>query len=146
MISRLAQRLGVRQGEGAAVTRFIIVGIGATLVYLAVSLQLLRSGVAPQLANLLAFGAGLTVSYGGHYFFTYRSSSSHAKAGTRFAWVTAALVAACSMVQQFALWAGISPERAALIIAVLYPSFSFLLNHFWSFSRTWIGADGRGEH
>lgn len=130
-----------RPGEVATTMRFVAVGIGATLTYLAASLLLLETRLAPQWVNLLAFAAGLLCSYLGHYFFTYRSSGRHLKTGPRFGMVTVALIALCSAVHQLALWNGLSPRAAAFIVAALYPPLSFMLNHFWAFSRRW-GHDG----
>jgi putative flippase GtrA len=89
----------------------------------------------PQLANLAAFLASTAASYLGHYFFTYRASGSHLRLSARFIAVTIALSLLCSLLHQLALWAGASPQLAALAVTIAYPPLSFLFNHFWAFAR-----------
>ncbi len=117
------------------IARFGAVGATATLLYLGVSLALLRAGLVPQAANLAAFAAGTAASYLGHYFFTYRSDRSHLHIGTRFVAITLGLTALSSGLHQAALLLGASPQFAAVCVAVLYPVLSFALNHFWTFRR-----------
>lgn len=124
-----------RPGEIAAIVRFGLVGVTATLAYLGASLLFLDRGMNPRLANLAAFGVGTVTSYLGHYFFTYRSGDSHLKLGTRFFLVTAALVGMGAVLHHFALVFGATPRLAALFVTVAYPPLSFGLNHFWAFAR-----------
>ena len=121
--------------EFGAVVRFGMVGVTATLSYLGLSLLLLHWGMLPQLANLAAFLASTAISYLGHYFFTYRANGSHLRLSGRFIAVTVALSLLCSLLHQLVLWAGASPRLAALAVTLAYPPLSFLLNHFWAFSR-----------
>ncbi len=122
-------------GEFGAVLRFGVVGVAATLSYLGLSLLLLHWGMLPQLANLAAFLASTAISYLGHYFFTYRANGSHLRLSARFIAVTIALSLLCSLLHQLVLWAGVSPRLAAVAVTLAYPPLSFLLNHFWAFSR-----------
>ena len=124
-----------RPGEPAAIVRFGIVGVAATLVYLGASLVLLDRGIAPHPTNLIAFVLGTVASYFGHYFFTYRSDDSHLRMGTRFFLVTAALMALGAALHHLALLVGATPRQAALFVTVAYPPLSFALNHFWAFAR-----------
>jgi putative flippase GtrA len=129
-------------GELAAVFRFGVVGVAATLVYLGSSLILLDRGISPHLTNLLAFVVATIASYLGHYFFTYRSGDSHLRMGTRFFVVTAGLMALGVALHHIALLVGAGPRAAALFVTVAYPPLSFGLNHFWAFGR---GAPGGAE-
>ncbi len=115
--------------------RFIAVGIGATLTYLAVSLGLLRAGIAPQTANLIAFVFSTSASYLGHYYFTYRLEGSHLAPSARFLAVTLLLSGVCAVLHQLVLVAGATPQVAAYTVAIVWPGASFVLNHFWSFAR-----------
>jgi putative flippase GtrA len=123
----------------AAIVRFAIVGVFSTLVYLGASLVLLGWGMAPQPTNLIGFLLGTATSYGGHYFFTYRSGESHLRLGTRFFLLTGGLALLCSGLHQMALLFGADPRFAALFVTLTYPPLSFGLNHFWAFAR---GAGG----
>ena len=89
-------RWRAQPGELAAIVRFAMVGVAATLVYLGASLVLLGWGMAPQPTNLIGFLLGTATSYLGHYFFTYRSGDSHLRLGARFFLVTAGLALLCS--------------------------------------------------
>lgn len=120
--------------------RFVAVGVGATLIYLGVSLALLSAGMVPQLANIVAFLASTTASYFGHYFFTYRSSDHHLHVSARFVTMTAGLSVLCSGLHQAVLLAGASPRAAALAVTLAYPPLSFLINNFWVYAR------GKGKH
>jgi putative flippase GtrA len=127
--------LGLKKGEIGAIFRFGLVGVVATLTYLGLSLLLLDWGLMPQLVNLIAFLAGTVTSYLGHYFFTYRASGSHVRLGARFVAVTIVQALLCGLLHQLVLWIGASAQLSALVMAVVYPLLSFLLNHFWAFSR-----------
>ena len=131
-----------RPGELAAIYRFGVVGVVATLAYLGSSLVLLDRGIAPHLTNLLAFVVSTVTSYLGHYFFTYRSGDSHLRMGTRFFLVTAGLALLSAVLHHLALLVGTTPKVAALFVTVAYPPLSFGLNHFWAFAR---GAPGGTE-
>jgi putative flippase GtrA len=124
-----------RPGEIAAIIRFGLVGVTATLAYLGASVFLLDRGINPGVANLAAFGVGTVTSYLGHYFFTYRSGGSHLKLGSRFFLVTACLVGMGVVLHHVALLVGATPRLAALFVSVVYPPLSFGLNHFWAFAR-----------
>lgn len=128
-------RWRARPGEQAAIVRFAMVGVVATLVYLAASLVLLDWGLAPQPTNLIGFLLGTVTSYLGHYFFTYRSGDSHLRLGSRFFLVTAGLAMLCAGLHQLGLMFGAKPRLAALFVTVAYPPLSFGLNHFWAFAR-----------
>jgi putative flippase GtrA len=136
---------GLKKGEIGAIFRFGLVGVVATLTYLGLSLLLLDRGLLPQLVNLIAFLASIATSYLGHYFFTYRASGSHARLSSRFVTVTIALSLLCSLLHQVVLWIGASAQLSALVVAVVYPLLSFLLNHFWAFSRGDTQAPAEAE-
>jgi putative flippase GtrA len=137
---RARPRWRARPGELAAIARFGVVGIGATLVYLGVSLFLLDRGLAPHPTNLVAFVISIVASYLGHYFFTYRSDANHLRMGSRFVMVTAGLMALSAALHHTALLFGATPQVAALFVTVAYPPLSFALNHFWAFGRGTSGA------
>jgi len=125
----------LREGEVGAVIRFGMIGIVATFSFLFASLAFLNAGLNPQIANLVALIIGTATSYCGHYFFTYRSTDRHARLGSRFLAVTGLIWILCSLLHHVALAWGLAPPRAAILITFAYPPLSFLLNHFWAFSR-----------
>ena len=127
--------LGLSAAGIWATIRFGVVGVVATVVYLGSSLFFLGQSVEPHVANFVAFGVATTVSYLGHYFFTYRATGHHLRQGSRFIAVTVALVTMSMVFQHLCLHDGASPRFATLILTGLYPLLCFLLNHFWAFSR-----------
>ena len=120
--------------DRGTVLRFGLVGVTATLTYLAVSLLLVGAGWLPQLANIAAFAVGTAVSYFGHYLFTYRATGSHRRVSARFGAMTLVLVALCSALHEAALLAGAAPWLASLLVTFAYPPLSFLINTFWVYA------------
>jgi putative flippase GtrA len=65
--------------------RFAGVGAFATLVHgLALNLLVLGAGVYPTLANVGAFLSAFSISYFGHYYFSFRSRQDHIAAAPKF--------------------------------------------------------------
>ncbi|MCA1661538.1 MAG: GtrA family protein [Novosphingobium sp.] len=136
------RRWRLRPGELGAIFRFGLVGIAATLTYLAASLVLLEWNIAARAANLIALLCGTLASYLGHYFFTYRADERHLRLGGRFVAVTVGLTLLCVALHHAALGLGASPPGAALLVALAYPPLSFALNHFWAFARGAVRSRG----
>ena len=121
--------------EPWVLVRFVTVGIGSTLAYLGVSFLLLHFAVAAASAtNVIALGVGLSVSYLGHYYFTYRRPGRHVRFGSRFIAVTTFMFLASTAFTYAAVdYFGVSAYVNTVLIAGLYPLCSFVLHHFWTF-------------
>jgi putative flippase GtrA len=75
------------------VVRFAVVGLSATAIYfLAFNAVSYGTTASPVIANMVAFGLSLTVSYLGHKHVTFRAVGRHAVYLPRFVAITAVLV------------------------------------------------------
>jgi len=116
--------------------RFGVVGIAATLGYLAIAagLEYLTDLPAP-LINAIGLGASLLLSYVGHYYFTFAARSSHVEKGTLFALTTVAIVASAMAVQWLVQQASTSPYASYLAVTLWYPLASFVGHNLVTFRR-----------
>lgn len=121
------------------IVRFLMVGVGATLVHYLVALAAARFLVPqiPYLANLAGFLVAVGVSYFGHLRFTYRvahDDSHHRRRLPRFV-VTAVsglvfsqlVLAFVTEAARLPLWLGLAIAAAAV------PAVTFVLGRLWVF-------------
>ncbi len=115
--------------------RFGTVGVLATLVHLALSLLLFRSGVALHIANALAFFCAFSISFIAHFWFTFAvKSASILKALLRYFIVAVTGYALNGGVLIAAEATGKISAEPALILAVgLAAILSFFLSRSWAF-------------
>lgn len=125
----------MRRAQLAAIARFGIVGVVATLTYLGLNIVVLRGLVEtwPDLGNALSQAISIGVSYLGHKLFTFRSGAAHARDLPRFLAATAVAVAISSLLFRLALGSGASVVQASLAVALAYPAISFVLHNLWTF-------------
>ena len=72
-------------GRISSFIRFVGVGGAATLIHgVALHLLVVLSGLHPTLANFAAFLVAFAVSYLGHYYISFQSSSDHTIAAAKF--------------------------------------------------------------
>jgi|tagenome__1003787_1003787.scaffolds.fasta_scaffold20718716_2 putative flippase GtrA len=119
------------------VLRFATVGLTATLVYF-VAFNVVSYGTAfsPVIANIVAFGLSLAVSYLGHKHVTFRASGSHSVYLPKFFAITAVLVSATSVLSVAGTsWLQLPPYMVAFLVSASYPVGSFFLNKFWVFKE-----------
>ena len=115
--------------------RFGIVGVASTLTHAGVALLAhALPGMTPTLANFTGFGVALTVSYLGHYHWTFASEAPHRSSLPRFLLISAALF----LVSQVVVWLttarlGYSMPIAAAFIVLSVPPASYFLNRLWTF-------------
>lgn len=135
MITKLkALRDGRAFGELLVASRFGLVGLAATAVHLAIVTLLIRAGVAPLLANLLAFLGAFGVSFCGHYFWTFRSSAGIARAVLRFFLIAVGGFLINSALLALLLhWTTLENTTCALIAVLIVPVLSFFASRLWGF-------------
>ncbi len=130
----MALRLRNFAGEGL---RFGLVGIGATLTYLAISLAAQWLWGRPLLSSSLGYGASVGVSYFGHGTFTFRTGRPHRTTGPRFVAMSLAVFGLTNLIvlavtgplgQPFAV--------AAALVVVSIPLFTWMLARFWIFGSS----------
>ena len=116
--------------------RFGLVGLGATFLYIAL-FWLLDSelGLIPAVSATFASIISIVASYTGHYFFTFRHSGGHFRSMARFLAMSVTLIAANSVLVQFADRYFSFKSAPFIATCIFYPLASFLLNRTLVFRR-----------
>ena len=117
--------------------RFVVVGLGATLVHVAVYVATIElAGVAPLAANALGFATAVTISFLGHQHWTFRDApgESGRNALLRF-WGVALLgfLLNTLFVQLVTGTLGWSYDWAIPPMVAITPVITFLLSKLWVF-------------
>ncbi|WP_158895737.1 MULTISPECIES: GtrA family protein [unclassified Pseudomonas] len=135
MITKLkALRGGRAFGELLVASRFGLVGLAATAVHLAIITLLIRAGLAPLLANLLAFLCAFGVSFCGHYLWTFRSSVGVSRAIVRFFLIAVGgFLVNSALLALLLRWTTFESTTCALIAVLIVPVLSFLASRLWGF-------------
>ena len=135
---RLADRLPPElRAAGLQYGRFVVVGLGATLVHVAVYVATIRLlGAAPLAANALGFATAVTVSFLGHRRWTFHDASRRRgrDALLRF-WAVALsgfLLNTC-FVQLVTGTLQMSYDWAIPPMVAITPVVTFLLSKLWVF-------------
>ncbi|WP_299818964.1 GtrA family protein [uncultured Roseibium sp.] len=126
--------------ETAAVGKFAVVGILATLTHAGVATVLLETGTLSAFpANICGFLVAFGVSFSGHYFWSF---SHLRRKGAALASMTRFLVIALSgfMLNSvvLALWLELTPwpDLVGLLFSIaIVPALSFLGARLWAFSH-----------
>jgi putative flippase GtrA len=115
--------------------RFGIVGLCATLVYVAVAgFANEVFEIAPVFASLLGVAASTGVSYFGHVFFSFRVEPNHRDFLWRFLLIAAlAFSLSAGMTWLIANVMQLSPRLAITTVTVLIPIINYLCNRYWVF-------------
>ncbi|MCX2725200.1 GtrA family protein [Roseibium salinum] len=126
--------------ETAAVGKFAIIGVLATLTHAGVAATLLETGTLSAFpANLCGFLAAFGVSFSGHYFWSFahlRRKGAVLKSMTRFLVIAVSGFLLNSTV--LALWLGLTPwpDLIGLLFSIaIVPALSFLGARLWAFSH-----------
>jgi putative flippase GtrA len=121
--------------EVGRIIRFGIVGVGAALVYAAVTALAVESGVAsPVVASVAGHLVAGLISYFGHLHFSFAVNPDHQVFAWRFV-VIALITIAMNVGVTFLLTTvlGMSYRVAVLVVMVLIPLTNYLCNRFWVF-------------
>lgn len=115
--------------------RFSAVGGLATAVYVAAAmLAVAIGGVSPVVGAVIGFCASFLVSYVGHLRFTFAMPGRYRDYVVKFAVSSLASF----LISTFTMWAAteilrIDYKIALVMVAVLIPVCSYLVNRFWVF-------------
>lgn len=114
---------------------FGLVGVGASVVHVAVAWAAMHALASPALgANLMGFGAAFIWSYLGHYHLTFRTKTGHVAAFGKFAAVALAGFAINSAVVLAWQWVFGTASIWAIVLGVgLAAGAVFLASNFWAF-------------
>ncbi|MBI1392455.1 MAG: GtrA family protein [Alphaproteobacteria bacterium] len=134
MIADLAARLS-DPAIRFRLLRFIVVGVGCTLVYLFTGIGLLKLGLAATTAHLIAYPVSLVVSYFAQKRITFRIEGEVRRTAPRFLIATAGIAAV-----QLALVAslsriGMDARTTLLLSAGYYPAASFIVHSLFTFRQ-----------
>ena len=116
-------------------TRFALVGVGATLLYALLAL-LFEEPLGPVAASVTAYAICAVVSYCGHKFLTFTSSGAHRVELPRFLALTAAGFAVATALP--VLVTGVLGWPAILSVAatcILIPAVNLVALDRWVFAR-----------
>lgn len=117
---------------------FGVVGLSALAAhYLLVSYLLVPFGLAPLVANVIAFLLAFQVSYWGHRRLTFRATGvAHRQALPRF-FAVACLSFAVNEAMYFALlhYTPLDYRSALLIVLFAVAALTFLLGKLWAFAE-----------
>tara|TARA_E500000178_G_scaffold7012_1_gene7046 strand:- start:12 stop:404 length:393 start_codon:yes stop_codon:yes gene_type:complete len=118
----------------SAIGRFGLVGIGATLVHLCVSVLVLAMGLDVYLANLVGFVVAFVFSFLGHSRVTFPDGDRSHLAWARFFLVALMGFGLNNLV--LLLSSGHDMEYARLMLAVFVaPLATFVLSALWVFAK-----------
>jgi putative flippase GtrA len=127
----MPERLRGLAGEGL---RFGLVGIGATLTYLAISLAAQWLWGRPLLSSSLGYVASVGVSYFGHGTFTFRTGRAHLTTGPRFLGMSLAVFGLTNLIVLAVTGPLGQPFTvAAAMVVVSIPLFTWVLARLWVF-------------
>lgn len=116
--------------------RFAVVGVGATLIHIAVVWLLLGHSQLPAHgANVLAFICAFGWSFTGNYFWTFRQASEPWQALRRFALIAVLGFLLNSLIFTALLYSQWLPAQwSAVVAAAFVPVLSFLASRLWAFN------------
>lgn len=115
--------------------RFGAVGVAAMAVHWLVVALLVPLGMAPLLANAIAFAVAFNVSYHGHRNWTFVATTPHATTFGRFLGVALLSFALNEALYYALLQRGVEYRLALAIVLVAVAALTFVLSRYWAFRR-----------
>lgn len=121
--------------------RFIVTGLVANGLGLAIFQTLVWAGVAPEVASLLAFFPAVLAAYLLNKLWSFESTLPHGPVLLRYCLVTVAMMfLQAAIISVLYRLFGVWPLAAAIIALAIVTPVSFLLMTFWVFAS---GRDGQ---
>lgn len=118
----------------AQLARFGVVGIAAMSVHWCVVAILVPLGLAPLIANVIAFCVAFNVSFFGHHHWTFASTAKQQSTLKRFLGVAVLGFAANEAMYSLLLKFTALDYRVALgIVLVAVAGMTYVLSRFWAF-------------
>jgi putative flippase GtrA len=119
----------ISPGETARVGRFALVGIAATALHLSVAMLLEYVSLLPVIViHVLAYLTAFSVSFVGHYVYTFKSSRQWQQALVRFLAVSLAVLCLSSLIVKLCTIAGLASATSLLLAAFSVPALTYLLS------------------
>ena len=117
----------------ALLSRFGIIGVAATLTYLVVANVLIAAGIVAVYASVLAYLAGMVVSFLGQSKFTFRVGKAERHHFVRFVILSTIGLAVSYGAVRGASTIGLPAFVGTLATAILIPLLSFVVMKLWVF-------------
>jgi len=115
-------------------SRFGVVGIAATIIYLMVANILIHLGIVEVgLASVIAYLAGMGVSYVGQSRWTFRGTAGEGRLA-RFSLVSALGLSISYSAPYAAVWFGLPAAMGTAVPILAVPLLSFFAMNFWVFA------------
>ena len=133
--STLARMRGIPLVELLMLGRFFIIGIAATLLHISVALGAIRIFEWPVFpANLVAFLAGFTLAFIGHYHYTFRAAADYRRALRRYFIISGTAFAVNNMLLLTLVKSGALGDIVSVILAAaVIPLISYAASRLWGF-------------
>jgi putative flippase GtrA len=114
--------------------RFGVVGVAAMVVHWLVAVALVRLGLAPLIANVLAFAVAFNVSYWGHRRWTFAATTAHGTTVRRFFAVALGSFALNEFLYYLLLrFTRLDYQTALALVLVAVAGLTFVLSRYWAF-------------
>ena len=128
--------LGLRPAKRPA--RFLIIGLGATLLYAMFS-ALFSTGepalMRPALGSVLSYVIAAVFSYAGHRYFTFASNGAHRFEAPRFVVLTlVGLAVSFVLPAVLSEVLGLRPQIPIVLTCILIPVFNYAVLRHWVFA------------
>ena len=121
----------------AQLARFGVVGIAAMTVHWSVVALVVPLGIAPLIANVIAFTIAFNVSYIGHRNWTFASSSAHATTLWRFLSVSlTSFLLNEAMYWLLLRYTALDYRVALFVVLATVAALTFLLSRYWAFRHS----------
>ena len=119
----------ISPGETARVGRFALVGIAATALHLSVAMLLEYVSLLPVIViHVLAYLTAFSVSFLGHYVYTFKSNRQWTLALMRFLAASLAVLCLSSLVAKVCTAAGLAAVISLLVAAFSVPALTYVLS------------------
>ncbi|WP_051333947.1 GtrA family protein [Mesorhizobium sp. WSM3224] len=119
--------------------RFLVIGIGATLIYALLAASFSAAAAMPlnpAMGSVLAYGLAAVFSYAGHKYFTFVSRGAHRFEVPRFAVLTlAGLATSFALPAVLSQWLGLPVQVPIALTSLLVPLVNYVVLRHWVFAR-----------
>jgi len=131
--------------EAGRIVRFGLVGVLATLCFAGVTYLVAEAGVAaPVLAVIVGNSVAAVVAYFGHLHFSFAVKPNHSAYVRRFAMTTALSFLVTVGTTWLMTEVFNTPYVYSIVLlVVVYPGISYLLNRFWIFEPGLTASEAR---
>lgn len=119
---------------GTRLFRFVVVGVGAALLFFVLAFLLVSAGLPPFPGSALAWAAAFVVAYTAQRGWTFGGRHDHGHAFPRYFAVQLGCAAFSGIVAHVAVHRfGMSPLAMSAVTTVLASAASFVLSSLWVF-------------